>query len=68
MNEIFFIVEDALEGGYTARALGEPIFVDADTHEELHANVQDAVRCHFDESKSPKMIRLHFVHEEILAV
>jgi len=39
MNEIFFIVEDAPEGGYTARALGESIFVDADTHEELHANV-----------------------------
>jgi hypothetical protein len=42
--------------------------VDADTHEELHSNVQDAVRCHFDENKSPKMIRLHFVHEEVLAV
>jgi hypothetical protein len=42
--------------------------VDADTHEELHSNVQDAVRCHFDENKSSKMIGLHFVHEEVLAV
>ena len=68
MNEIFFIVEDAPEGGYAAKALGESIFTDADTLEELHANVQDAVRCHFDEGKAPKMIRLHFVHEEVLAV
>jgi hypothetical protein len=68
MNEIFFIVEDSPEGGYTAKALGESIFIDADTHEELHANVQNAVRCHFDEDNAPTMIRLHFVHEEVLAV
>jgi hypothetical protein len=63
MNEIFFIVEDAPEGGYTAKALGESIYTDADNLEELHANVQDAVRCHFHEDKKPKMIRLHFVCE-----
>jgi len=65
MNEIFFIVEDAPEGGYTAKALGESIYTDADNLEELHASVQDAVRCHFDEEKKPKMIRLHFVREVI---
>jgi hypothetical protein len=68
MNEIFFIVEDSPEGGYTAKALGKSIFTEADTIEGLHANVQDAVRCHFDEDKKPKMIRLHFVHEEVIAV
>jgi hypothetical protein len=68
MNEIFFLVEEAPEGGYTAKALGESIFTEADTIEELHANVRDAVRCHFDEGKAPKMIRLHFVREEVLAV
>ena len=68
MNEIFFLVEEAPEGGYAAKALGESIFTEADTLEELHANVRDAVRCHFDEGKAPKMIRLHFVHEEVLAV
>ncbi len=62
-NGIFFIVEDASEGGYTVKALGESIYTDADNFEELHANVQDAVRCHFDEDKKPKMIHLHFVHE-----
>jgi hypothetical protein len=68
MNEIFFLVEEAIEGGYAAKALGESIFTEADSIEELHANVRDAVRCHFDEGKAPKMIRLHFVHDEVLAV
>ena len=68
MNEIFFLVEEDSEGGYAARALGESIFTGADSLEELHTNLRDAVRCHFDEGKAPKMIRLHFVHEEVLAV
>lgn len=68
MNEIFFLVEEAPEGGFMAKGLGESIFTEADSIEELHANVRDAVRCHFDEGKAPKMIRLHFVHEEVFAV
>jgi hypothetical protein len=68
MSEIYFHVEEALEGGYAASALGESIFTEADSHEELHTNVQDAVRGHFEEGKAPKMIRLHFVHDEVLAV
>lgn len=68
MNEIFFLVEEAPEGGYMAKGLGESIFTEADSIEELHANVRDAVRCHFDEGKAPKMVRLHFVHEEVFAV
>ena len=63
MTEIVFIVESAPEGGFTARALGESIFTEA----ELRVAVQDAVRCHFDEGKSPKVIWLHFVREELLA-
>jgi hypothetical protein len=68
MNEIFFLVEEAPEGGYAARALGESIFTEADTLDELHANVRDAVQCHFEEGKAPKMVRLHFTHEEVLAI
>jgi len=68
MNEIFFLVEEAPEGGFIAKGLGESIFTEADSIEELHANVRDAVRCHFDEGKAPKMVRLHFVHEEVFAV
>ncbi len=68
MNEIMFVVEEAPEGGWTARALGESIFTEADDIESLHQQVRDAVLCHFEEGKAPKMIRLHFTREEILAV
>ncbi len=68
MNEIFFLVEEALEGGYTARAIGESIFTEGDTLDELKANIREAVQCHFDEPVTPKVIRLHFVKEEIITV
>ncbi len=67
MNEIVFVVEIAPEGGFTARALGESIFTEADTEAALRIAVQDAVHCHFDEGNSPKVIRLHFVRDELLA-
>jgi hypothetical protein len=36
--------------------------------EELRAMVKGAVRCYFDESmEAPKIIRLHFVRDEVLA-
>jgi len=49
MSEIIFLVEEAPEGGYTARALGFSIFTEADTWIELKEAVQEAVRCHFEE-------------------
>lgn len=68
MNEIIFVVEDAPEGGYIARALGASIFTEADTVAELHERVRDAVRCHFDEKHIPATIRLRFEREEVIAV
>ena len=56
VNEIIFVVEDAPEGGLTARAVGESIFTQAATMAELHGRVRDAVRCHFDEGTQPKLI------------
>ena len=67
MKEIIFLVEEAPEGGYTARALGQSIFTDADTMDALRAAVRDAVHCHFDEGARPSMIRLNFVREEVIA-
>jgi hypothetical protein len=67
MNEVIFLVEEAPEGGYTARALGVSIFTEADSLPELQAQVRDAVRCHFDDGKAPKVIRLHFVREEVIS-
>lgn len=65
--EIIFSVTSAPEGGYDARALGHSIFTQADTLDELRESVRDAVRCHFDDDERPLVIRLHVVHDEILA-
>ena len=65
MNEIIFMIEESPDGGYTAEALGQSIFTEADTVPELKANIIDAMKCHFD-SNAPKIVRLHFVKEEIL--
>ena len=67
MSEIIFVVEQAPEGGLAARALGASIFTQADTAEELHGRVRDAVHCHFGDGEVPKMIRLHFVRDEVIA-
>lgn len=48
MIEIIFVIEDAPEGGFTARALGESIFTEAETVKELEVNIKQAVECHFD--------------------
>jgi hypothetical protein len=68
MHEIIFVVEDAPEGGFTARALGASIFTEADDLETLEQNVRDAVRCHFDEDEMPRVVRLHFTREQVIAV
>ena len=67
MSEIVFLVEEAAEGGFSARALGESIFTQAETLEELRQQVRDAVRCHFEEGQGPAVIRLHYVRDEVLA-
>ena len=67
MNELIFLVEEAPEGGFTARALGHSIFTEAESLQDLRLQVRDAVQCHFDEGKAPKVIRLHFVRDEVLA-
>ena len=67
MNELIFLVEEAAEGGYTARALGESIFTEADSLAALRENLRDAVKCHFENAQAPKIIRLHFVREEVIS-
>lgn len=64
--EIIFSVEEAPEGGYTAKALGYPIFSQGETMEELKAMVRDAVNCHFENGNKPRLIRLHMVKDEVI--
>ncbi|MBI4684780.1 MAG: 2-oxoisovalerate dehydrogenase [Nitrospirae bacterium] len=67
-KEIIFVIEESVEGGYEARALGYSIFTEADTYEGVKKMVLDAVTCHFDEPERPKVVRLHMVKDELLPV
>ncbi|OFW26819.1 MAG: 2-oxoisovalerate dehydrogenase [Acidobacteria bacterium RIFCSPLOWO2_12_FULL_60_22] len=65
-SEIIFAVEESPEGGYEAQALGYSIFTQADSLDELKRMVQDAVRCHFEAETRPRVIRLHWVKDEVI--
>ena len=66
MPEIHFVVQEAPEGGFVARAMGADNFTEANTMPELHTQVRDAVHCHFDPECMPSLIRLHITREEVL--
>lgn len=68
MSEIVFLVEEAPEGGFTARSLGYSIYTEADTWEQLKKEIQDAVNCHFESKIRPGIIRLHYLREEVFAI
>ena len=67
-TEIIFLVEESLDGGYEARAIGESIFTEAETLDALREAITEAVQCHFEDSERPKVARLHFVKEEVMAL
>jgi hypothetical protein len=67
-NEIIFLVEESVDGGLEAKALNHSIFTEAEDLENLREMVKDAVNCHFDQENKPKIIRLHFVKEEVFSV
>lgn len=69
VKEIIFVVEEDVDGGYLAQALGESIFTQADDLEALRFMVKDAVECHFLNSEErPQLIRLHIVRDEVFAL
>jgi hypothetical protein len=68
MQEITFLVEEAPEGGYTARALEYSIYTESDTWDELKMAVRDAILCHFETEERPHTVRLHFLRQEVFAV
>lgn len=64
---IFEISEDELDGGYSASALGFGIHTEGETLDELRHNIKEAVDCYFDDSmERPRLIRLHYVRDEVL--
>ena len=69
MKELIFLIEESEDGGYTAKALGEDIFTEAETLDELKDMIRDAVRCHYTEKKAlPHIVHLHIVRDEVMAV
>ena len=66
--EIIFEVTEAPEGGFDARALGHSIFTQGEDWADLKAMVTDAVRCHFGDGDEQRVVRLHFVKDEAIAV
>ena len=66
-TEIIFVIEESLDGGYEAKAVGFSIFTEADSIDELKKNIKEAVACHFVEDEMPKIIRLHYIKEEVIA-
>jgi hypothetical protein len=67
-KEIIFVVEEAPEGGYTAKAVGHNIFVEADSLAELKKMVRDAVHCHCEAEDMPGLARLHVVKDEVIGL
>lgn len=68
MKELIFLIEEAVEGGFTARALGEGIFTEGETMDDLRTNIKEAVACHFEASDLPRLVRLHIVKDEVLVL
>jgi predicted RNase H-like HicB family nuclease len=63
-REIRFIVEKDPDGGFTAHGVGDSIFTEADTLDELLVNIREAVDCHFDEGQAPRQIRFGYAVRE----
>lgn len=67
--ELIFEIRDAEEGGYFARALGHSIFTQAETWDELRANLLEAVTLHFEDTEDrPRLVQMHYVRDELVPV
>jgi hypothetical protein len=52
-KEIIFLIEESLDGGFEAKAVGYSIFTEGETENEVRKNILETVRCHFDENEMP---------------
>jgi hypothetical protein len=67
MNELVFEITQEADGGFVAEALGESIFTEADTWDELRTNVREAVAAFYFDRPAPSRLRLHLVRDEVRA-
>ncbi len=69
MRELIFEVTQEEDGGYCARSIGEHIFTQGDTWEELESMVLDATKGYFEVvGNPPDSVRLQLVREKVLQV
>jgi predicted RNase H-like HicB family nuclease len=66
MSELVFEITQEEDGGFCAKAVGEGIFTQGDTWEELRANVRDAVEGYYFDGETPATVRLRLVRDEVL--
>ena len=62
------MIEESLDGGFEAKAVGYPIFTEGENEAEIRKNILEAVRCHFEESDLPSFINIRFLREEQIAI
>ena len=67
-KEIIFLIEESLDAGFEAKAVGFPIFTEGESEDEVRQNILEAVRCHFDENEMPAFINIRFLREEQIAL
>jgi hypothetical protein len=64
---VFEVIQEA-DGGFVAECLTESIVTQADTWEELRANVKEAVEGYYFDGPKPRSIRLHLIRDEVLSI
>ena len=67
-SEANFEVIEPDAGGYETRAIGLSIFTQGEDWNELKEMAREPVLCHFDGIDTTRVIRLHQVREEAIAV
>ncbi len=65
MQEIIFVINESIDGGFEAEAVGLSIFTEAEDWNSLKKNIIEAVSCHFDDDLK-RIITMHFVKDEVL--
>ncbi len=64
MTKIVFLIEEDIDGGYTARAMRESIFTQAEDIDTLREMMRNAVHCHFPRAQTrPIVIREYRVRD-----
>jgi predicted RNase H-like HicB family nuclease len=63
-TELNFEITAEPDGGFSARAREHPIITQGDTLAEVRQNIEEAVRCHFDNVPGEFRVRISEVKEE----